>query len=186
MFKSIFKSSNDKLIAYSVYTKLVEQSRTPIFYTDLGVADTLDGRFDMIVLHIFLFLRRLERAGKKSEKIRQLIMEAVIADMDRAIRELGVGDMGVGKQVKKLGAGLLGRVEAYGKAFDAENREDEIDAALIRNLYRDTECDTCSKVREYMINLDDWLSKQEVEDLMSEEITLPATSELLTISKRSS
>ncbi|GHF29059.1 ubiquinol-cytochrome c chaperone [Kordiimonas sediminis] len=179
MFKWLFKSSHNKVLAYSLYTRLVEQSREAVFYETYHVCDTLDGRFDMIVLHMFLFLRRLEREGPETQDIRQMMMEAIIADMDRAIREIGVGDMGVGKQVKKLGAGLLGRIDAYGKALDAADKEAQLEAALIRNLYRDAEEHSAGMMVVYMMNLDSWLQSKTKEDLLVENLDMPSVENLL-------
>jgi cytochrome b pre-mRNA-processing protein 3 len=111
------------------YITLVAQARNPFFYTHMGVPDTIDGRFEMMVLHLFLLQHRL--LGEDTEFARQL-SEAFFADMDRTIREFGVMDTGVGKRVKRMGKAYHGRLQAYEAGLsDAVAMR----AALARNLY---------------------------------------------------
>lgn len=110
------------------YIALVAQARNPYFYAALGVPDTIDGRFEMIVLHLFLLQRRLR---EETEFAREL-SEAFFDDMDRTIREFGVMDTGVGKRVKQMSKAYHGRLQAYAAALD--DRE-ALRAALARNLY---------------------------------------------------
>lgn len=118
-----------------IYIALVEQARNPVFYTELGVPDTLDGRFDMITLHMHLVLDRL-KAGYAAnpdwvEKGR-ILVEAYLADMARSLREMGVGDSGVVKRIQKMGSAFYGRMDAYAKA---KGDDAELKAALRRNVY---------------------------------------------------
>ncbi len=139
MFSWLFSSSKSKKTAYKLYGKLVDQAREPAFYKDFGVDDTIDGRFDMIVLHLFIVERRLSLEGDATALIRRQLQEAMFADMDRSLRELGVGDMGIGKEVKKMGVAWFGRLKAYGGALDEDDPKVALSAALSRNLYRSEE-----------------------------------------------
>ncbi len=85
------------------------------FYENMGVADTIDGRFEMIVLHLFLVLNRLK--GEGVEDLRQNLTDEFFADMDRSLRELGVSDVAVGKKVRKIAESYYGRVTAYDRAL---------------------------------------------------------------------
>jgi len=118
--------------AQEVYIALVSQSRKPFFYTDCGVPDSLDGRFEILVLHVFLTLRSLKERGSQKALSRRLL-ECLFDDMDRSLREMGVGDMGVGKRVKTMSKAAYGRLEAYTAAY---NDEAALREALIRNVYR--------------------------------------------------
>jgi cytochrome b pre-mRNA-processing protein 3 len=130
-----FFSSSQKREAQELYITLVQQSRKPFFYTDCAVPDTLDGRFDVIVLHIYLMLRHLkEKTGQ--EMLSRLLQESLFADMDRSLREMGVGDTGVAKRVQTMSKAVYGRLEAYTKAWD---KEAELSEALKRNVYRGNE-----------------------------------------------
>lgn len=113
----------------ATYIALVRQARNPFFYTTRGVPDTIDGRFEMMVLHLFLLQHRL--AATHEEFARQL-SEQFFADMDRTIREFGVMDTGVGKRIKRMGQAYNGRLTAYTHGLgDAQAMR----AALARNLY---------------------------------------------------
>lgn len=118
--------------AQEAYIALVEQSRKPFFYTDCAVPDTLDGRFEIILLHVFLALRGLKAEGGQEEQSR-LLQEALFDDMDRNLREMGVGDMGVGKRVKVMSRAAYGRLESYTLVWEDEQGLRE---ALERNVYR--------------------------------------------------
>ena len=103
------------------------------FYEDMAVADTIDGRFDMIVLHLFLVLNRLK--GEGVEDIRQRLTDEFFADMDRSLRELGVSDVAVGKKVRKIAESYYGRVTAYDRALAAGPVA--LEEAISRNIYPD-------------------------------------------------
>jgi cytochrome b pre-mRNA-processing protein 3 len=122
-----------------LYVTLVTQSREPSFYTDCGVADSVDGRFDMIAIHCFLVMNRLKGSGKAAGQLSQVLFDEMFNDMDRGLRELGVGDMGVGKRVRAMAKAYMGRVDAYDRAL--EEGGDALEAALQRNLYRGDEHD---------------------------------------------
>jgi len=119
--------------ADALYRRLVDQAREPVFYALCSVPDTLDGRFDMIVLHVSLVVRRL-RVGAVAEKaLAQMLFDTMMDDMDRSLREMGVGDLGVGRRVKAMAKAFYGRATAYDAAF-SEGAE-ALAAALERNLF---------------------------------------------------
>lgn len=128
--------------ALALYRAAVAAARTPEFYTLHGVPDTPDGRFDMIALHVFLALRRLKReqgpARGDAAALAQALTDLMFADMDRNLREMGVGDLAVGKQVKALAAAFRGRVAAYDAALERTDGDPGLAEALGRNLFRGT------------------------------------------------
>ena len=134
MFDGLFKNRRVKQTAFKLYTTAVNQARLPVFYTDLSVPDTLEGRFDMISLHVFLVLRRLKREGAPMVDLGQAVFDAMFADFDRNFREMGIGDIGVGTRVKKLARSFYGRVAAYDEGLEGDNTT--LMAALSRNVYR--------------------------------------------------
>jgi cytochrome b pre-mRNA-processing protein 3 len=117
----------------ATYIALVAAARNPFFYTDLAVPDTLDGRFDLIVLHLFLLQHRLvTEKTPESEKFGQFLSEAFFADMDSSLREIGVADTGVSHRIKKMGKAYHGRLQAYTAGLgDAM----QLRSAIARNLY---------------------------------------------------
>lgn len=114
------------------YEAIVAAARHPAFYARWGVADTLDGRFDMIALHTYLVLDRLKGA---EAGFRQELVDEFFRDMDRSLRELGVGDISVGKKVRKMAEVFYGRVAAYDAALAGQ--EDALVQALARNVFPD-------------------------------------------------
>jgi len=131
MLARFFRAPPMREAAYQLYTRTVEAAREPRFYETLGVPDTLDGRFELISLHVALLLRRL--SGEPAAKeFAQEIFDAMFADLDRALREMGTGDLGVGKQVKRMAAAFYGRARAYERGLAGT---EDLGDALRRNLY---------------------------------------------------
>ncbi|MEE4236552.1 MAG: ubiquinol-cytochrome C chaperone family protein, partial [Anderseniella sp.] len=98
-----------------------------------GVPDTLDGRYDMIVLHTDAVMVHLQQGSEADKAFAQELIDEVFRDMDRSLREMGVGDMGVGKRVKKMATVYYGRANAYAGA--RAGGQDSLEAALLRNVY---------------------------------------------------
>ena len=136
-FPKLFAEKPSRRIAARLYTAAVRQARQPSFYLDLGVADTPDGRFDMVSLHVILLLRRLKRDHVRTAEDAQALFDLMFDDMDQNLREMGVGDIGVGKRIKGMAQGFYGRLQAYDTGLDAA--DDSLNQALRRNLYRKTE-----------------------------------------------
>ncbi len=121
-------------MARRLYTALVEQARAEGFYARLGVPDTVDGRFDVITLHAFLVFNRIKRGDGSERELGQALFDVMFADMDRSLREMGVGDLSVGGKVKQMVFAFYGRMAAYESAFASDN--EELGQALLRNIYR--------------------------------------------------
>jgi cytochrome b pre-mRNA-processing protein 3 len=117
----------------TIYGMIVAQARLPDFYVISGVPDTVNGRFDMVVLHLWMVLRRLRRLGEN--ELVQLLFDHFCSDMDGNLREMGVGDLSVPKRMTKFGEAFYGRTAAYDRAIAAGH--DEICAALSRNILPD-------------------------------------------------
>jgi cytochrome b pre-mRNA-processing protein 3 len=130
----LFYGRNSALDAADLaYRRVVEQARQAVFFTDYGVPDTLDGRFELTCLHAFLYLHRLKVERPQSARLCQSFFDRMFADFDRALREMGIGDLSVGKQVKRMAQAFYGRIRAYeaGLADD----DSALGAALARNLF---------------------------------------------------
>jgi cytochrome b pre-mRNA-processing protein 3 len=120
------------IVAESLYGAIVASARQEKFYAQWGVPDTVDGRFDMISLHLFLLLDRLKGEGAAVEKLRQSLTDTFFEDMDRSLREMGVGDLTVGKKVRKMAEAFFGRVKAYAVALTSGSG---LEDALRRNIH---------------------------------------------------
>lgn len=127
------------MIAEKLFTRLVGQARQAGFYRDLGVPDTVDGRFDMLALHTFLIFQRLKGQGGTAPVVSQALYDRLIKDMEASLRQLGAGDAGVGKRVRAMTEALQGRIKAYEKALAGS--QVELEGALRRNLYGSTDPD---------------------------------------------
>jgi cytochrome b pre-mRNA-processing protein 3 len=134
------------------YVSIVKQARRPELYAPGCAPDNFDGRFDMMALHVHLVLRRMRALGMGRSDIGQDLFDMFFKDMDQAMREAGVGDMGVGKKVQKMVEAFYGRATAYDGVLDAqgdnaqgdnepgENASSDISDIydiLSRNLYPD-------------------------------------------------
>jgi len=139
MFRRLFAARAEKQNAHQIYHALVMQARSEDFYARMDVEDSIDGRFDMILLHLYLVDARLEKKGEPFVRLRRLVQEVMISDLDRSFRELGVGDMSVGKEMKKVGAAWLGRKAAYAEALASPLDDENIRAVLVKNIYRGQE-----------------------------------------------
>jgi cytochrome b pre-mRNA-processing protein 3 len=106
-------------VAERVYRDLVKQARTPSFYRDLGVPDTPEGRFEMVGLHAALVMRRLRAAGAPGSALAQELFDLLFADVDEGLRHIGVGDLAVGKHVKRLAGYFYARLRYLDEALDA-------------------------------------------------------------------
>jgi cytochrome b pre-mRNA-processing protein 3 len=113
--------------AHRLYDGLVSRSREPVFFARFGVADSLDGRFDVLALHAWLVLTELKGAS-----VAQDLTNLIFTGFDEAMREQGAGDMGIGHKLKAMAKAFYGRMTAYDTAKD----EQELAAALAKNLWR--------------------------------------------------
>ena len=120
-------------IASALYGAIVAQARAPGFYVRLGVADSVDGRFELLLVHLALVLRRVRDADDAAREIGQEVFDLFCADMDRSLREMGVGDLSIPKRMKRLAEAYYGRAAAYGAALDAGDTKALADAVR-RNL----------------------------------------------------
>lgn len=119
------------------YEAIVAQSRQPAFYAVLGVPDTMLGRYEMVCLHAYLVLTRLKRENEQCARIAQTLHDLIFDDFDVALREAGLGDMGIGHRIKKLARNLHGRISVYESGLAAG--DSEMDEILRRNLYASAE-----------------------------------------------
>ncbi|MBT2186295.1 ubiquinol-cytochrome C chaperone family protein [Sphingobium nicotianae] len=128
---SLFNRKDDRAALRPLYEAVIATARAPHWYLEGGVADTLDGRFDMVAAVLSLVLMRLEALDANTESVK--LTELFITDMDGQIRQIGFGDLVVGKQVGKMVGALGGRLAAYRAGLTGEASLAE---ALVRNLYR--------------------------------------------------
>lgn len=136
MIPPLFRRPPKRTIA-ALYGAIVAQARQPRFYRDYGVADTVLGRFDLIVLHAALLLRRMRAGDAAIQASAQGVFDAFCLDMDHNLREMGISDQGVPRQMRKVGEAFYGRARAYDAALDTAG-DDALVEALARNVYAES------------------------------------------------
>jgi cytochrome b pre-mRNA-processing protein 3 len=129
----IFGEKRDRERLSALYGAIVVQARDPVWYREGQVPDTVDGRFDMIAALLSLVLLRLEREGKETRDNSVLLTELFIADMDGSVRQMGIGDLMVGKHVGRMMSALGGRLTAFRDAGDGP-----LDGPVARNVFRES------------------------------------------------
>jgi len=135
MLSGLFKKRPEKLRARELYEGVLEAARQPGLYGADRVPDTLEGRFELVILHTSLVIRVLQASEDETHRaLSQHLFDAMFDDFDAAMREMGVGDSGVGKKIRFMAEGFYGRASAYDEALKDED-PGELDAAIARNIF---------------------------------------------------
>lgn len=159
MLLNLFRKNTATEAVYAVYNAIVAQSRRPKFYADMLVPDTVTGRFDMISLHLALLFRRLRAEAGERKEFSQAVFDLFFKDMDRSLREMGVGDLGVPKKIQKMGNIFFGLLAAMNAAMDAHDTA-ALELILARNLFDDETGPHVRALAEYLVAEDSALANQ--------------------------
>lgn len=135
MLNRLFRPTSAQLVGRALYASVVEQSRSPALYARLGAPDTVEGRFELYSLHVVLLLDRLTGEGAQAQETSQALFDTYVKSLDHALREMGVGDLSVGKKMRRLGEAFFGRVKSYSAAFTALPDRVPLEALLARTVY---------------------------------------------------
>ncbi|MBM3504817.1 MAG: ubiquinol-cytochrome C chaperone [Alphaproteobacteria bacterium] len=156
--------------AAALYEAVVRQARQPAFYAECGVADTLDGRFDMIVLHAVLVIARLQPHAGLPRELAQALFDHLFTDMDHSLREIGAGDMGIAPRIKKMARAFYGRAQAYQEGL--AQGDAALSEALLRNLFRgeDPGAPRRTALTAYVRREHDALSRQSLDRFLAGEV----------------
>lgn len=130
----------------AIYGMIVTQAREPIFYRDLDVPDTVNGRFDLLLLHLWLLLRRL-RTVQGATELSQALFDRFCEDMDDNLREMGVGDQTVPKRMRAFGEAFYGRVQAYDQAIEGDS--EALASAICKNILNGAHLDQAKLLAAY-------------------------------------
>ena len=153
-----------------LYHNCVAAARQPVFYTKYAVPDTVDGRFDLLLLHVALVMLRLHDHTAK-----QKLFDLMFSDMDRSLREMGVGDMSIRKKMKPMLAGFYGRAAAYQAALQQPD-DAKLIAAVSRNLYNDVSGNAppASAIAQHIRVTTTSLQNQNEADIMRGHVSFPS------------
>lgn len=178
MFQRLFGGrERNRTITEGIYAEIVAAARQPEFYSEWEVPDTPLGRFEMIALHMFLFQYRVHGQTGAIRDIAQVLTDDFFADVEHSLRELGIGDMGVPKRMKKLARMFYGRTAAYGDALE-KGDVDALAAALARNIRPDAgEWPQAAQLARYVIAAATDLAEQDMEAISSGRIRFPSVQE---------
>ena len=150
MLHNLFRTRPRERLGQPLYEAAVRQARDPDFYTRLGVADRIDARFELYTLHVLLLVMRLRDEGERGAAAGQDLFNTYVSALDHALRELGVGDVSVGKKMRKLGEALYGRMAAYEPPLRAGDAA-RLAAGLARNVYESEDTATGDALAAYAI-----------------------------------
>jgi cytochrome b pre-mRNA-processing protein 3 len=153
-----------------LYGAIVAQARVADFYIGYGVPDTVDGRFDLIVLHLVLVLARLEREGRG--RVGQALFDVFCADLDGNLREMGVGDLTVPKRMRRFGEAFYGRQAAYLAAL-ADPSPKALEKALARNIFGAESAAGAGRMARYARAVLARLDEQEEDALLRGAVVFP-------------
>ena len=129
----LFRKDPRRQVIEALYQRIAAASREPSLYLNLGIPDTVEGRFEAVTLHLTLVLRRLRRLSSPAGEVAQDLVDCFFRHLDGSLRELAVGDLAVPKRMKALAEAFTGRSRAYDEALDAAG-DDALAKALTRNV----------------------------------------------------
>ena len=155
--------------AQNIYGTLLERTRKPVFYKTLGVEDSFEGRFEVLALHVCMVMHVM-LSEEQGEVFNQALFDVMFADMDQSLREMGKGDMGVPKYMRRLMKGFNGRVHVYHDAFDGG--EELLSLALKRNVYAERDNVPVKDLVDYVSQMLDHLRSQR-QDIVKGRVLLP-------------
>ena len=175
MFQRLFGRERhaNRAITEALYAQIVAAARQTVFYSHWNVPDTPLGRFEMLSLHMFLFQHRLRGEGAAAQEVAQVLIDEFFLDVDHSLRELGIGDVGVPKRMKKLAKMFYGRTAAYDDALE-RNDHDGLTAALARNVRPDAGAwPEAPRLALYVTDAATHLAAQPTESILSGTVTFP-------------
>lgn len=176
MFQRLFgrERNANRAITEALYASIVAAARQPHFYSAWNVPDTPLGRFEMLSLHMFLFQHRLRGETGASHEVAQILIDGFFEDVDHSLRELGIGDLGIPKRMKKLAKMYYGRTAAYGDALDRGDME-ALQAALARNIRPDAASwPESAQLAAYVREAERVLAEQDSEAIRGGTVRFPA------------
>jgi cytochrome b pre-mRNA-processing protein 3 len=158
----------------TLYGVIVAHARRPAFYADYGVADTPAGRFDMILLHLILFVRRLRVEPAPIRALGQGVFDLFCRDMDHSLREMGIGDLAVPKHMRRVAEAFYGRAAAYDQAIDGGD-EEQLAAVLARNIFPESAASSACvrRLARYVRGAIGELGRQDAEIFTQARISFP-------------
>ena len=167
MITSLFTKSSSQLVPQQLYGALMTHARSIAFFTQFGIPDTVMGRFDMLSLHIYLLARRLRSEGDEtSQNLSQAVFDLYVADVDRALRELGIGDTSVPKKKKKMIRSFYGQIDDFDEAINTTNNN-MLCEKLLKRYLSETDKPNSVILANYILASEAYIKSQEIKSILS-------------------
>jgi len=171
MLNRLFKPRPAQAAGRALYAQTVAQARTPALYAELGVPDTTEARFELYSLHVYLLMERLKAQGEQAAETSQVLFDTYLSALDNALREMGVGDLSVGKRMRKLGEAFYGRVLGYEAAIAALPDAAEMEGLVTRTIYADADPAQAPALAAYIVARRQALAAQPLERLYAGDVS---------------
>ena len=171
MLSALFKKSSSQTAPQQLYGGVMTHARTPDFFISFGVPDTVMGRFDVLSLHIYLLARRLREDGRPiCMDLSQEVFDLYVYDVERALRELGIGDTSVPKKKKKMIRSFYGQIDDFDEAINTNDKDTIVEKVSLRYL-SETENPKPEILTSYILATEADLKTQDIKSILSGEIT---------------
>jgi len=175
MFKRLFRPDRTRAAGAALYAQCAAAARKPEFYQDLAVPDTVEGRFEIYALHVLLVINRLQGQGEQAAAVSQALFDALLRGLDDGLREMGVGDLSVGKKMRKLGEALYGRARNLDRALTALPDTSELQELLQRTVYAGVEVPPVGQLVAWVQATRSGLAEQALAQLLEGHVDLGGT-----------
>jgi cytochrome b pre-mRNA-processing protein 3 len=175
--RRLFRPREAETAGRRLYTAAVAHARQPALYVEGGVPDTAEGRFEIYTLHLVLVLHRLKGQGPRAAETAQALFDTYLRSLDDALREMGVGDLSVGKKMRKLGEAFYGRVKSYDAILDGEGDDAGLEALIGRTVLAGVEGADPRPLAAYVRACVPALAAQPVEQILDCQLAWPAFGE---------
>ncbi|HEY2050068.1 MAG TPA: ubiquinol-cytochrome C chaperone family protein [Caulobacteraceae bacterium] len=173
MLKLLRRPSSSRAAAERLHAAAVAQSRSPALYARMGAPDTIEGRFELLCAHIVLLLDRLKGEPGALAETRQALFDVFVSHLDGAMREMGVGDLAMGKRMRRLAEAFYGRLQAYEAVFAVLPERASLEAVVARTVLDGVEADS-GDLAEYLSTARLALAAQEPLALLRDGPSWPA------------
>src|ERR1700739_4117771 len=134
MLKLLRRPSTSRVAAERLHAAAVAQARRPALYARMGAPDTIEGRFELLCAHVILLLDRLKGEPGSLAETRQALFDVFVSHLDGAMREMGVGDLAMGKRMRRLAEAFYGRLQAYEAAFNVLPERGSLESVVARTI----------------------------------------------------
>jgi cytochrome b pre-mRNA-processing protein 3 len=174
ILERLFRTKPAQIVGRALYAAVVDQSRQPALYLDLAAPDTPEGRFEVYTLHTVLLLERLRAPGnvprEQAGETAQALFDTYVRELDNGLREMGVGDLSVGKKMRRLGEAFYGRGKNYDAAFAELPDQGALTALLTRTVYANVAEPPVQRLAAYVLRQREALAAQSTEALLAGDV----------------